>query len=208
LSFNLLSENSKMPGHSWNLPRVLSCPGMVTGPGTICGDCYGGVGRFRIHRVQRTLLERWRWCNRVSHADFVAVLANTINDLYFRVGGVGDLHSAEMIGRWRDVCVRLRETHFWFATKSWRVPSLLPELQELATLPNATVRPSAVHFEEAPPVVPGLHAGLGASSLYTCPAPEQGHRCQDCRSCWLDKDVPRIFKAERHRALWAPEEAA
>lgn len=197
-----------MPGHSWNLPRLLSCPGAMLVPNGICNECYGGSGRFRVHSVQHTLIERWRWCNKVSHADFVAVLANTINDLFFRVGGVGDLHSAEMISRWRDVCVRLKDVKFWVATKSWRVPSLLPELQELATLPNVTVRPSAVCFDDSPPVIPGLHAGLGAGRLYTCPAPEQGGRCQDCRSCWLDKEAPRVFKAKRYSRVWAPREEA
>jgi hypothetical protein len=68
-------------------------------------------------------------------------------------------------------------------------------LRRMATLPNVTVRPSALDFGDYAPAVAGLHAGTSAGQpdvfrAAACPAYSQGGHCGDCRTCWDDKDVP------------------
>jgi len=71
---------------------------------------------------------------------------------------------------------------------------LLNTLRKLATLPNVTVRPSALDFGDAAPMIAGLHAGSTAamadgSRASQCPAPQQGGNCGDCRTCWDLKET-------------------
>jgi hypothetical protein len=72
---------------------------------------------------------------------------------------------------------------------------LLNVLRQLASLPNVTVRPSALNFGDHAPMVAGLHAGSTAAMpdifrAQQCPAYEQGGRCGECRACWQAKDTP------------------
>jgi hypothetical protein len=103
---------------------------------------------------------------------------------------------------WHAVCAALPGVRFWIPTRSWQQPKsalpvfdpLLNTLRKLATLPNVTVRPSALDFGDSAPVIAGLHAGSTAAvtdgRLATqCPAPQQGGNCGDCRTCWDAKDT-------------------
>ncbi len=72
---------------------------------------------------------------------------------------------------------------------------LMSTMRAIATLPNATVRPSALDFGDYAPVVAGLHAGTTAAQpdvmrVSHCPAPQHGGECRDCRTCWDVKDLP------------------
>jgi Gene product 88 len=88
---------------------------------------------------------------------------------YFRVHDSGDMFSLAYAQCWHAVCVAMPEIRFWIATRSWQQPKsplpvldpLLNTLRQLATLPNVTVRSSALDFGDAAPVIAGLHAGSG-----------------------------------------------
>lgn len=110
----------------------------------------------------------------------------------FRVHDSGDLFSPQYTALWVRICEALPDVNFWFPTRQWRSKNLhmLAVLTTLATLPNVSVRPSALRFEDAAPVIEGLSAGTTATATggFTCPAPTQGGACLDCRACWT-KDV-------------------
>jgi hypothetical protein len=118
---------------------------------------------------------------------------------YFRVHDSGDMFNVAYAECWYAVCVALPAVRFWIPTRSWQQPlgplpvfdPLLNTLRKLATLPNVTVRPSALSFGDSAPVVAGLHAGSTAdcSRVHQCPAPLQGGNCGDCRACWDAKDT-------------------
>ena len=83
------------------------------------------------------------------------------------------------------VCATVPDVRFWLPTRSYRLPRILPVLQDINRLPNVAVRPSALFFHEDPPVIPGLSAGTGANGEgYSCPSSRQGGACRDCRRCW------------------------
>lgn len=48
----------------------------------------------------------------------------------------GDYYDREYADAWYDICEARPDTHFWGYTRSWAVPSLLPELQRLHVLSN------------------------------------------------------------------------
>lgn len=209
----LLSQTTKMPCKSWNLPAVRSCPSMVIGPNSICGACYAQKGNYTLPVVQKAMEARFQWAINASiHPDigneFVSILifaikqeadeqiANGAKHAYFRVHDSGDLFSPAYTDLWTRICGHLPDVHFWFPTRQWisKNVHMISALQKLSALPNVSVRPSALHFEASPPMIEGMAAGTSASTNeYTCPASQQGNKCRTCRKCWDDKDTPVIY---------------
>jgi hypothetical protein len=122
---------------------------------------------------------------------------------YFRVHDSGDMFNIAYAQCWLEVCKALLSVKFWIPTRAWQQPAgplaiydpLLSTLRALASLPNVTVRPSALNFGDYAPIVAGLHAGSTAAMpdilrARQCPAHAQGGRCGDCRACWDAKDTP------------------
>jgi hypothetical protein len=200
----LLTNTSKMPCPSWGLPAGKACPGAKYGEGSICGSCYAAKGNYGVPTVQWALSERFRWtlaCMRTEAGRdaFVAYMSAAIDRIglpYFRVHDSGDLFSPAYARCWARIARNLSHIRFWFPTRSYRIPNLLPAIQELAGLPNVTVRPSALMLDSEAPVIDGLAAGSGATYSKddaTCPAYTQEGKCLDCRSCWDRPDRPVLY---------------
>jgi hypothetical protein len=128
--------------------------------------------------------------------------------LYMRVHDSGDLFSAAYTRAWIRICSALCWVRFWFPTRSWRAP-WFEVIKELAALPNVTVRPSAIHFDDEPPRIDGLAAGTTVKSFgYSCPAPRQNNACGECRRCWVAKSWPISYHAHFIRSTDARLAAA
>ncbi len=198
----LLTNTSKMPSKSWSLPAHKACPAAVTGPGTICGSCYASKGAYAWKSSQNAQAKRFEWsvrCMRTPEGrqEFIDTMVARIGALhsnYFRVHDSGDLFSPAYVRCWTAIARALPGKRFWIPTRTWRFldrPQWAPALLELASLPNVTVRPSALYFDDVAPSIAGMAAGTTATtSGYSCPAPDQGNACQDCRVCWDSPDVP------------------
>jgi hypothetical protein len=200
----LLTNTSKMPCPSWGLPAGKACPGAKYGAGSICGSCYAAKGNYGVPMVQHALSERFRWTLSLVRTEagqdaFVAYMAAAIERIglpYFRVHDSGDLFSPAYARCWSRIARQLSHIRFWFPTRSYRIATILPAIQELAALPNVTVRPSALMLDADAPVIEGLAAGSGATYLHedaTCPAHRQNGECRDCRSCWDRPTVPVLY---------------
>lgn len=209
-STKLLTAASKMPCFSWSLPAHRSCPGAVYGEGTICGSCYAQKGRYAMPNVKLAQERRFDWtlaCMVTAEGrdTYVQTMVDAIRWAtrtvkYFRVHDSGDLFSPKYTECWRRIVAALPEVSFWFPTRMYqhegKAVSLLTiaAIKQLATLPNATVRPSALTFGEAAPVVEGYSAGSGASKTdYNCPAHEQNNECRECRACW-HSEGPIVYR--------------
>jgi hypothetical protein len=199
----LLTETRKMNCLSWSLPAGKACPAAVYGPGTICGSCYAkDKGRYRMHVVKNAQQQRFDWavrCMRTPEGveEYVSTMVDAIGrsaDPYFRVDDSGDLFNPTYVRAWTEICKRLPDKRFWIPTRTWRFldrPQWGPALLELAALPNVTMRPSALRFDDAPPIIPGMAAGTTATTTgFTCLAPSQGNQCLDCRQCWDAPETP------------------
>jgi hypothetical protein len=103
----------------------------------------------------------------------------------FRFHDAGDVLNPAYGRMIEAVCAALPDVRFWLPTRSYRLPRILPVLQDINALPNVAVRPSALFFHEDPPRIAGLSAGTGAAGEgFTCPSSRQGGRCDACRMCW------------------------
>lgn len=206
----LLTDPSKMPSLSWSLPAGKACPWALYGEGTICGDCYAQKGRYVMRNVVNAQECRYRWlleCLRTpeGHDQFVSTMVQAItraSNSYFRVHDSGDFVSPTYVKLWVRICEALPEVRFWFPTRTWRVLTQ-PKIGEhakrewslalsgLASLPNVTMRPSALFFNAPAPRIPGMAAGSTACDemgAVTCPAYTQGNICGSCRACWNAPD--------------------
>lgn len=200
----LLTNTSKMPCPSWSLPAGKACPGAKYGEGSICGQCYATKGNYGVPMVKHVQHERFTWTLALMKSPagqdaFVEYMARAIKATglpYFRVHDSGDLFSPAYTRCWQRIARKLSHIRFWFPTRSYRIANLLPAIQELAASPNVTVRPSALMLDAAPPVIPGLAAGSGAThskEAATCPAYRQDGECRDCRHCWDNASVPVLY---------------
>jgi hypothetical protein len=136
-----------------------------------------------------------------GRSEWVEIMTTAIRrQSYFRVHDSGDMFSSAYAQCWLEICKALPETKFWIPTRAWQQPSgplpvfdpLLGTLRQLAALPNVTVRPSALNFGDAAPVVAGLHAGSTSENTQAarlCPAPVQNRHCGDCRTCWDERST-------------------
>jgi hypothetical protein len=201
----LLTNTSKMPCPSWSLPAGKACPGAKYGAGTICGSCYAKDRGMYLHEaVKNAQRERFTWtralmrtpAGRDAFVEYLTMAIRATGLGYFRVHDSGDLFSPAYTACWRRIAGNLPGVKFWFPTRSYRIPALLPGIVTLAGLANVTVRPSALFLDATPPVITGLSAGSGATYSEddaTCPAYRQDGRCMDCRSCWDRPDRPVLY---------------
>jgi len=92
---------------------------------------------------------------------------------YFRIHDAGDFFSAAYFGMWLQVIDNFPTVRFWAPTRLWFADPIVGAFQrELAKTrpsgrsgvpPNLALRPSALHFGEPPPSIPGLVGQLGGS---------------------------------------------
>lgn len=222
---SILSNPSKMPGFAFGLPAHRSCPRANGSICDSCYASKGFYRMTNVQRTQQARFDWTRESLKTPagvtlwiETMVTAIRAVTHNHLekYFRIHDSGDFFNAAYARMWVQVCRQLPDVKFWAPTRAWQQPtcnmavdglkpfrvlgqedSVMAEILKLATLPNVTIRPSALNFEDSAPRVAGLHAGSGAAETtfdgFVCPAREQGNNCGDCRHCWHEKAVPVTY---------------
>lgn len=205
----VLSNPSKMPGAAFGITAVRSCPSAFFGKNAICGEsktethCYATKGNYQwaaVHAAQET---RFAWCVKASMApDLADAWVETmvrairqVKSVWFRIHDSGDFFNPQYTRLWIRVCQSMPDVSFWAPTRQYRTKNLhmLAALHDLNALPNVSVRPSALHFEDAPPELEGFSAGTSAArNGFNCPAFQQNNECGDCRTCW-NKITPVVY---------------
>lgn len=203
---SLLSWTADMDCWSFSLPAGYACPLSTTGENHICDSCYAMFNRYNMSNVQRAQWIRFLWlkdCLRTETGRLTAT--NTLRDAinmavennYFRVHDSGDFFHPNYIRMWRNICQALPHIQFWFPTRCWWSTSnkwILP-LVELNSLPNVSVRPSALEFNHPPPIRAfALSAGTAVvtapdelNDIQLCPKSKVGGTTcegEKCRRCW------------------------
>ncbi len=205
-----------MPCQSWSLPAGKACPAKAvapagdTGAEFICESCYADpdhAGAYAYPCVVHAQATRFEWtvrCMRTPAGQdtFVDTLVAAIGARgkpYFRVHDSGDLFNLNYALAWVRIARGCPETRFWIPTRMWQWldrPAWRAALLTLAGQPNVTMRPSALRFEDPPPVIPGMAAGTTAtdSASYNCLKPAQKNSCGNCRTCWDAPDTAITYK--------------
>lgn len=204
----LLSEPSKMPCVGFNLPALKFCPAAKillakAQEGIdklICSSCYACKGFYQFTNTKNALQKKADFVLDSLRKDngqtFVKAMSTAIfkkyykkdgtrktlkniNTKLFRVHDSGDLFNVAYIKAWKQICQIFPTIRFWFPTREWTRESQMEALKDLASLPNVSLKPSALEIDQPAPKIEGLDAGTAVYSTkekaeeaghYVCPA--------------------------------------
>ena len=187
-----LSKPSKMPGPAYNLPATACITGakLAKIPGTVCYGCYALKGRYNFKNVRLALARR---LESLSHPQWVTAMTILIKgEPWFRWHDSGDLQSVQHLKNIFEVCNNTPGTRHWLPTREagfliyWQFGEKVPK--------NLIIRLSATKVDGGAPRWWPWTSTVSTASK-TCPAPDQGNKCRDCRACW-DRKIPNVSYAK------------
>lgn len=202
--FNLLTKTSTMGCFSFSLPAGKSGSCVMATPGGVCASCYSKINLYNMPTIEKNQWYRFLWTKEMVSENLVAwveVMSDSIKDAvknsYFRIHDSGDFYHPDYIWAWYYICKALPDIKFWAPTRVWQSRQInwIAPLRRLSLLPNVSVRPSALNFNElttsykffgAPTaVVDALEASNKLESLL-CPKTKNHSSCEaeGCRQCW------------------------
>ena len=182
-----------MPGYAYGLPAWECKTGakLVKVPGSVCAGCYALKGNYaRYPEIKKSQYKRLA---SISKPEWVQAMAVVINSKavaqhgYFRWHDAGDIQSPEHLQKIFEVCKLTPKVKHWMPT---REAQFLKDIDPAQVPDNLIIRMSS-HMIDQGPVTFWPHTSTVGSSSRTCPAPDQGGKCGDCRSCW-NKEIPNI----------------
>lgn len=195
-----LSRTKKMPGPSWSLKALETCPGARDRLGDIvpaCQGCYAREGFYYMPAaaaVRDHNREDWRRPEWIS--EMVAALDG---ERWFRWFDSGDVYSVALARKILAVMRATPGTRHWLPTRSHKFRKFGPVFRAMRALPNVVVRFSSDsvsgdfdrRFSHTSTIAgrPGdeMPALEFDSETVVCGAYTRGGRCGGCRACW-DKD--------------------
>ena len=176
-----LTRTSKMPGLSYSLPAWECKTGakLRKVPGSVCAGCYALKGNYTRYPaikaaqyVRLEALKDQRW--------IAAMVAQVIRQKYFRWHDAGDVQDEAHLQKIFRVCELTPETKHWMPTREAWIKDHLDSKPE-----NLVIRFSPPMIGQKNTTWP--NSSMVVESGATCPAPDQGNACGDCRACWDPK---------------------
>ena len=185
-----LTRTSKMPGLSYSLPAWECKTGskLRKVKGSVCASCYALKGNYTRYKaikaaqyVRLKSLQDSRWIE--------AMTAQVKRSTYFRWHDAGDVQDLDHLNKIFKVCELTPGVSHWLPTReAWTQ-------DHVARAPrNLVVRFSMPMIDQAPAGA-WPNTSTVVTKAATCPAPQQGNACLDCRACW-DPKVKNIAYGE------------
>lgn len=202
------SQTSKMPCASYSLPTAACHTGakMAAIAGSICSTCYADKGNYRLYagniepaqvaRLGEVLAAMSDDAQGALWVDAMAALAG--RGPYFRWHDSGDLQGPAHLALIVAVALATPDTLHWLPTREYGY--VKDFLASGGAIPaNLVVRLSAM-YPDKPVVVPASLRGIPGvttsevhkhkpTTVRACPAPSQGNKCGECRTCWTGEPV-------------------
>ena len=184
-----LSRPSKMPGWSYGLPAAECKTGqlLVDVVGSTCEGCYATKGCYVFPVVQAAQYRRLESIAKPEWVDAMALLINSKRPDVFRWHDSGDVQDKAHLYKIFEVCELSPEKRHWLPTREAWTNKYLDQAPG-----NLTIRFSMPMVDQEP-----AGSWLNTSTVVTtaggrtCPAPDQGNVCGDCRACW-DPSVKNV----------------
>jgi len=186
-----LSQPSKMPGYSYNLPAKECKKGRLLRevPGSVCFGCYAMKGRYLWPNTIKAMSRRLGALSHSQWVEAMSVLINRRNDqghAYFRWHDSGDLQSVDHLRQIVKVCKLTPKVKHWLPTREYKlVRDYLGEIPSnlVIRLSGHMINGKAPELDYLTSTVTNLH-NPGLYIQHLCPAPEQDGECKSCRMCW------------------------
>ena len=183
-----MTRTSKMPGLSYSLPAWECKTGakLVKIPGSVCAGCYAMKGNYtRYPAIKAAQYVRLKAITDPRWVD--SMVTQIKRQKYFRWHDAGDIQSAEHLQKIFEVCRLTPDTKHWIPT---REAQFLKDVNPEEVPENLIIRMSSHMIDQGPVSFWPWTSTVGSKSR-TCPAPDQGNSCGDCRACW-DRNTPNI----------------
>ena len=174
-----LSKPSKMPGWSIGIPAKECKTGgkLQKVKGSVCYDCYALKGCYVFKVVQDA---QYRRLAAIKSPQWVQAMAHLINSKkpdVFRWHDSGDVQDLDHLNKIYSVCKLTPEVKHWMPTREAWIKNYLHN------------KPGNLVIRFSPPMIGQRNDSWPNSSMVvesgaTCPAPNQGGKCGDCRACW------------------------
>ena len=191
-----LSQPSKMPCHGYSLPAVECKIGseLRKVPGSVCHGCYALKGNYtRFPAIQRTLYDRLAAIHDPRWEEAMIFLLKEMP--YFRWFDSGDLQDESLLIKILNIAEGTPKTKHWLPTREYKIVEDVLKYRKLPD--NLTIRLSAHMIDKPGPIELAKRLNVQISEVgttkYTCPAPEQGNECKNCRKCWDTKQFNIIY---------------
>ena len=174
-----LSKPSKMPGWSYGLPAKECKTGskLVKVSGSTCEGCYALKGCYVFKVVQDAQYRRLGSIKHELWTGAMALLINSKKSKVFRWHDSGDVQDEAHLIKIFAVCKLTPETRHWLPTREAWIKNDLDR------------KPANLVIRFSPPMMGQRVDTWPNSSMVvdtgaSCPAPNQGGKCGDCRQCW------------------------
>ncbi len=184
-----LSKPSKMPGHAYGLPAKECKTGgkLQKVKGSTCYGCYALKGCYVFKVVQAAQYKRLK---AIRHPLWVRAMTMQINSKktkFFRWHDSGDIQDLKHLAKIFEVCRRSPDVQHWLPTReAWTV-----KYQDRAPANLKLIFSMPMVNQEAAGKFNYTSTVVTDPKKATCPAPQQGNECKDCRACW-DKKVKNV----------------
>jgi hypothetical protein len=183
-----LTYTSKMPGPSYNTPasRCLTGAKLRKVKNSVCSSCYALKGNYkRFPKVEEALERRFKSLKRSAWVIAMSTLIQ--KHKYFRWHDAGDLQSLKHLQNIFEVCRLTPDTNHWMPTREARILNQV----DPDTIPTNLIIRMSSHMIDQAPVKFWLWTSTVTTKKATCPAPKQGNKCKNCRTCW-DRNVKTV----------------
>ena len=205
-----LSNTDKMPGLSWSLQAIDTCPGSIdplTGDLVpACSGCYATTGFYNMpNSIAAREHNRADWKRDNWVTDMVQALSKT-RGRPFRWFDSGDVYHVKLARKILEVMRQTPDVKHWLPTRMHKFIKFGAVFDAMNALPNVVVRfssdeisgeqiagrfTSSIHDPDQPEQIQGAHV---------CPAYSQSGKCGECRACW-SKSVPVVPYPQHGRKM-------
>ena len=183
------TKTSKMPGLSYSLPAWACQTGsklrkVKTSP---CYGCYALKGNYT--RYPAIKIAQYRRLAAIKMEGWTRAMAvQILKQKYFRWHDAGDVQSHEHMAKIIEVCKLTPNTKHWLPTQERQY---LPKPEDVPA--NLIIRLSRSKVDGPAGNAWSHDSGVTTQEgERTCPAPDQGGACKDCRACW-NKDIKSVI---------------
>ena len=174
-----MTRTKKMPGLSYSLPAWECQTGgkLSLVPGTPCFGCYAKKGNYTRYPAIRKA-QYFRLASLVHDSWVTAMVSQIKRQKYFRWHDAGDVQSVEHMNKILTVCRLTPGTSHWLPTQE---RPYLPSPEDVPD--NLIIRLSGSKID-GPASTAWSHTSSVVTKGASCPAPQQGGKCRECRACW------------------------
>ena len=174
-----MTRTSKMPGLSYSLPAWECKTGSKLRKikNSVCSACYALKGNYTRYKAIKAA-QYVRLASLNNELWTAAIVTQIKRQKYFRWHDAGDVQDVQHLNKIYEVCRLTPGTKHWMPTREAWIKDHLNSKPD-----NLVIRFSAPMIDQAAPAS-WPNSSEVVTEGATCPAPQQGNSCGDCRNCW------------------------